>query len=146
MSFDEEWAQHKQAASEQQSSHMRLNQLPADGSGPTGPTGSTPDLATAPAAKKKAANTIETKLEPGTKQAADAADESTRKAITEFSDWDTGAGLKKAHAHWDTQVKRLMGRLSSEKSSLRNTSTLFNNQDISTGQDFGPLRSKVSGI
>ncbi|MGW8885002.1 hypothetical protein [Streptomyces sp. NPDC055749] len=146
MSFDQEWAQQKQAVTEQQSSHTRLNQLPADGSGPTGPTGSTPDLATAPAAKKKAANAIETKLEPGTKSAADAADESTRKAITEFSDWDTGAGLKKAHAHWDTQVKRLMARLSSEKSSLRNTSILFNNQDISTGQDFGPLRSKVSGI
>ncbi|WP_371612309.1 hypothetical protein [Streptomyces clavifer] len=143
MSFDEEWARQKQAVTDQQSGHTRLNQLPT---GNSGPTGSAPDLITAPAAKKKAANTIQNDLEPGTRGAADAADESTRNAIGEFSGWDTGAGLKKAHAHWDTQVKRLMARLDSEKSSLRTTSIRFTDQDIATGQGFIPLHSKVSGV
>ncbi|QNE75366.1 hypothetical protein F0344_12710 [Streptomyces finlayi] len=67
MSFDEEWAQQKQAVTDQQSAHTRLNQLPADNSGTTGPAGSPPDLLTAPAAKKKAANTIQNELEPGTR-------------------------------------------------------------------------------
>ncbi|MFC9427445.1 hypothetical protein [Streptomyces sp. NPDC056987] len=144
MSFEEEWAQQKQTVAERQSSDMRLNQLDAGGS--ASPGAGAPDLATAPAAKKKAANTIETRLEPGTKQAADAADEPTRVAVAEFKGWDTGSGLKKAHEHWDTQVKRLMGRLSGEKAALRNTSNLFAGQDVTIESGFAPLRSKVDGI
>ncbi|QNE75368.1 hypothetical protein F0344_12720 [Streptomyces finlayi] len=82
----------------------------------------------------------------GTRGAADAADESTRNAISEFGGWDTGAGLKKAHAHWDTQVKRLMARLDTEKANLRSTSVRFTDQDITTGQGFIPLQSRVNGI
>ncbi|MFI8826370.1 hypothetical protein [Streptomyces sp. NPDC053431] len=144
MSFDDEWAQDKDNARtpRTQASDMRLNQLPAD---PGGGSGS-PDLATSPARKKAAANTIETQIQPNLKSAADAADEGTDGAVTEFKGWDTSAGLKKAHEHWDSQVKRLNARLESEKSALRNTSTLFQNNDLTTGYSFAPTQSKVSGI
>ncbi|MFE2943531.1 hypothetical protein ACFXKG_31435 [Streptomyces sp. NPDC059255] len=66
--------------------------------------------------------------------------------MAEFKGWDTGAGLKKAHEHWDSQVTRLMGRLSSEKVGLRGASNLLAGQDVTTEAGFAPLRSKVNGI
>ena len=110
---------------------MRLNQLaPEQGGG-----GGSPDLASTPAQKKAAANAIERQLEPDTKNAGDKAEESTGAAVKEFSakdgeGWDTSAALKKAHEVWEKQVKVLMDRLSSEKHALRNTSILFQNNDI----------------
>ncbi|MFJ7999848.1 hypothetical protein ACIQ7D_22355 [Streptomyces sp. NPDC096310] len=144
MSFEEEWAQQKQTVAERQSSDMRLNQL--DPGGPASPGVGDPDLVTVPAAKKKAANTIENQLEPRTRTAADAGDEPMRVAVAEFKEWNTGAGLKKAHAHWDSQVERLMSRLNSEKVFLRKTSNLLAGQDLTTEAGFAPLRSKVTGI
>ncbi|MFJ4774925.1 hypothetical protein [Streptomyces sp. NPDC088762] len=124
---------------------MRLNQLPADqgGSAP----GGYGVLATAPPEKKKAANTIENVLQPGTTKAADAADEPTKSAVKAFNGWDTAAGLSKAHTHWDDQVKRLMARLDSEKTALRGASNLFTGNDQLTGSSFRPVQSsKVSGL
>ncbi|WP_392754729.1 hypothetical protein [Streptomyces sp. LN590] len=76
MSFEEEWAQQKGEVIERHSSQMRLNQLPADQGATTQPpllgSSTSPDLATTPA-KKKAANSIEKNLEPGTRAAANAA-------------------------------------------------------------------------
>lgn len=109
MAFEQEWAQHKQAAAAEPSPRTRLNQLPAD------PGGGEGVLATSAPAKKKAANTIENVLQPGTTKAADAADEPTKTAVKAFTGWATAVGLTKAHTHWDDQVKRLMGRLNSEK-------------------------------
>ncbi|MFJ3580624.1 hypothetical protein ACIPPS_00065 [Streptomyces sp. NPDC090127] len=143
MSFNDEWAQAKNAAIENQSANTRLNQLPADGGGGGG-TG--PDLATTPAKKKQAANTIENHIQPDVKTAADAADESTKSAVTAFKGWETAAGLNKAHEHWDSQVKRLNARLESEKGALRGASTLFQSNDIVTGYGFAPAQSKVSGL
>ncbi|MEV6421911.1 hypothetical protein [Streptomyces sp. NPDC051662] len=140
MSFEQEWAQLKSAATERHSAHMRLNQLPADGGA------TTPDLATSPAKKKAAANTIENHLEPGTKSAANAADEPIRTAVGEFKGWETGAGLKKAHEHWDSQVKRLMGRLSSEKTGLRNASATLIGNDVSVEQNFGSPQSRIADL
>ncbi|ATW49725.1 hypothetical protein [Streptomyces xantholiticus] len=110
---------------------MRLNQLAPDGGGGAG----TPDLASTPAQKKAAANAIEKHLEPDTKKAGDKAEESTGAAVKEFTakdgeGWDTSAALKKAHEAWEKQVKALMNRLGSEKQALRNTSLLFQNNDI----------------
>ncbi|MEU6988606.1 hypothetical protein ABZ946_35255 [Streptomyces sp. NPDC046324] len=144
MSFNDEWTQAKNAAIENQSANTRLNQLPADGGGGggTGPA----DLATTPAKKKAAANAIENHIQPDVKSAADAADESTSGAVAEFKGWETAAGLKKAHEHWDSQVKRLNARLESEKGALRGASTLFQSNDIVTGYGFAPAQSKVSGL
>ncbi|MET8332121.1 hypothetical protein [Streptomyces sp. NPDC005181] len=150
MSFEEEWAQQKGEVTERHSSQMQLNQLPTDQGATTQPpllgSSNSPDLATTPAKKKKAANSIEKNLEPGTRTAANAADESVRGAAAEFKGWETAAGLKKAHSHWDEQVKRLMGRLSQEKSALRNTAVLFSNNDLETEVGFNSVKSKVSGI
>ncbi|MEU9300294.1 hypothetical protein [Streptomyces sp. NPDC048269] len=144
MSFEQEWAGHKQATTEAPSPQMRLNQVPADqgGSAPAGYG----VLATAPPEKKKAANTIENVLQPGTTKAADAADEPTTNAVKAFSGWATAAGLTKAHTHWDDQVKRLMGRLNSEKTALRGASNLFTGNDQLTGRSFQPVQSKVTGL
>ncbi|MFD9477732.1 MULTISPECIES: hypothetical protein [Streptomyces] len=144
MSFEQEWAQQKQATAADPSPQMRLNQVPAD------PGGSTPPgygvLATAPPEKKKAANTIENVLQPGTTKAADAADEPTKTAVKAFSGWETAAGLSKAHTHWDDQVKRLMKRLDGEKTGLRGASTLLSGTDQLTGSSFQPVQSKVTGL
>ncbi|MFC9295934.1 hypothetical protein ACFTWH_07325 [Streptomyces sp. NPDC057011] len=140
MSFEQEWARQKQSTGEGPSPQMRLNQLPADQGGGQGV------LATAPPEKKKAANTIENVLQPGTTKAADAADEPTKNAVKAFTGWDTAAGLTQAHTHWDDQVKRLMGRLNSEKTALRGASNLFTGNDQLTGQGFQPVQSKVSGL
>ncbi|MET9319065.1 hypothetical protein ABZX75_02550 [Streptomyces sp. NPDC003038] len=145
MSFEEEWGRHKQAdTTEAPSPQMRLNQLPADQGGSTAPGFGM--LATAPPEKKKAANTIENVLQPGTTKAADAADEPTKNAVKAFSGWETAAGLTKAHTHWDDQVKRLMGRLNSEKTALRGASNLFTGNDQLTGQSFQPVQSKIKGL
>ncbi|WP_411105602.1 hypothetical protein [Streptomyces sp. cmx-4-9] len=142
MSFEQEWARQKQAAAAGPSPQMRLNQLAADPGG----GGGYGVLATAPPEKKKAANTIENVLQPGTKKAADAADEPTQGAVKAFHGWETAVGLAKAHTHWDDQVKRLMGRLDSEKTALRGASNLFTGNDQLTGSSFQPVQSKVDGV
>ncbi|MEU0395712.1 hypothetical protein ABZ208_23595 [Streptomyces sp. NPDC006208] len=123
----DEWDQIRADSGEQ----MQLNQLAPERGGGDG----SPDLASTPAQKKAAANAIEKHLEPDTKKAADKAEESTGAAAKEFSGkdgegWDTSAGLKKAHGTWEKQVKALMDRLGSEKYALRNTSVLFQNNDV----------------
>ncbi|MGW7436660.1 hypothetical protein [Streptomyces sp. NPDC054849] len=124
---------------------MRLNQVPADQGGSTTP-GWPGVLATAPPEKKKAANTIENVLQPGTTKAADAADEPTKNAVKAFNGWETATGLTKAHTHWDDQVRRLMARLASEKTNLRGASNLLSGTDQLTGQSFAPLQSRVEGV
>ncbi|MEV7562619.1 hypothetical protein [Streptomyces sp. NPDC089795] len=148
MSFEQEWAQQKQATAGDPSPQMRLNQLPGDlgGSPAPGAGAGYGVLATVPPEKKKAANTIENVLQPGTTKAADAADEPTKSAVKAFSGWDTAAGLSKAHTHWDDQVKRLMARLNSEKTGLRGASTLLSGTDQLTGSGFQPVQSKVTGL
>ncbi|WP_406073204.1 hypothetical protein [Streptomyces virginiae] len=122
---------------------MRLNSAPAaDGGGGEGTFASTP------AQKRSAANTIETELEPNTKTATEHADESTDTAMKGFDGWDAAAGLKKVADTWDQQVKVLMGRLGSEKGSLRGASGLFVQNDLGTGDGFRPLgtQSKLNGL
>ncbi|MEI7030667.1 hypothetical protein [Streptomyces pratensis] len=149
MSFDDEWAQQKSAAAERQSSQTRLNQSSGEGGGGSPPPllgGASPDLAATPAKKSAAADSIEKNLEGGTVTAADAADEGTRGAISEFGGWDTAAGLKKAHSHWDSQVNRLMARLHHEKASLRATAVSFSHHELDLEADFRPVRSRIDGV
>ncbi|MFI1154344.1 hypothetical protein [Streptomyces sp. NPDC020817] len=140
--FTQEWGSERARVADQAA--MRLNSAPAaDGGGGGGGT-----FASTPAQKRSAANTIETELEPNTKKATEYADESTNTAAKGFDSWDAAAGLKKVADTWDRQVKVLMGRLGSEKGSLRGASGLFVQNDLGTGDGFRPLgsQSKLNGL
>ncbi|WP_370415174.1 hypothetical protein [Streptomyces fradiae] len=146
MGFDEEWAALRAQAAERQESSMRLNQVPADPSGPT-PGGGPGVFGSSPAEKQAAANTIENELEDSTKRSTDWADESSNAAIKAFDGWQTAAGLKKVQETWDQQVKTLMGRLSSEKNALRGASGYFVRNDLDIRGQFAPLApSGIDGI
>ncbi|GAA2230653.1 hypothetical protein GCM10010232_16240 [Streptomyces amakusaensis] len=96
-----------------------LNGLPPDG--PAAPGGGQGDLASTPAAKRAAANTIESELEPRTKKAGDRPDDANGKVMSGLDNWATAAGMKTVQETWDQQVKSLMGRLAGEKGALRAT-------------------------
>ncbi|GHG20874.1 hypothetical protein ACFV5J_14875 [Streptomyces zaomyceticus] len=137
MGFDEDWAGIRSGTTAEASVGMRLNQL--DGGGGGGPSGGAPHLATAPAKKKAAANTIETELEPDTAKAAKVADAATTAAVGGFEGWATAAGLKTVETTWDSQVKGLLARLSSEKTALRGTAVAFGQQELDT-------RARIAGV
>ncbi|MFF4104097.1 hypothetical protein [Streptomyces sp. NPDC001903] len=140
--FTQEWGSERARAADQAA--MRLNGVPAaDGGGGGGGT-----FASTPAQKRSAANTIETELEPNTTKATEYADESTSTTVKGFDGWDTAVGLKKVADTWDQHVKVLMGRLGSEKGSLRGASGLFVRNDLGTGDGFRPLgtQSKLNGL
>ncbi|MEV6424019.1 hypothetical protein [Streptomyces sp. NPDC051662] len=119
---------------------MRLNRLPDEDRPPaSAPGGGAPDLASTPAQKRAAANTIETELQPNTKKAGDWADASMTTAISAFSGWATAAGLKTVQTTWESQVKTLVGRLNTEKGALRATVTILTGTDVDR-------RGTLSGI
>ncbi|MFE1270263.1 hypothetical protein [Streptomyces sp. NPDC058758] len=99
-----------------------------------------------PEKKKKAANTIETTLEPGTRKAADVADAPTAAAVRSFAGWDTAVGLRKAHEKWDDQVKQLLGRLSSHKAGLRGAVSTLTGTDATAGLTVRSVQSGLSGL
>ncbi|MFD3912459.1 hypothetical protein [Streptomyces sp. NPDC058603] len=99
-----------------------------------------------PMEKNAAANDIETELEPDTKRVSGEAKESTNTAVRTFDGWDTAAGLKKVVETWDKQVKVLMGRLSEEKTSLRATSSIFLQNDVSRGDEIRRIRSGLDEL
>ncbi|MFE2847139.1 hypothetical protein ACFXKS_27025 [Streptomyces scopuliridis] len=119
---------------------MQLNRVPDEDRPPAPlPGGSTPNLASTPAQKSAAANTIETELQPNTKKAGDWADASMTSAISAFSGWATATGLKTVQTTWESQVKTLVGRLNMEKGALRATVTIFTQTDVDR-------RGTISGI
>ncbi|GHD81336.1 hypothetical protein GCM10010336_66380 [Streptomyces goshikiensis] len=143
--FDRKWARSRAGAADEQVD-TRLN-----GTGtPAGPLvpGGSGSFGSTPAEKTAAANAIETELQPNTKTATEHADEATNTAVKGFEGWDTAPGLKKVADTWDKQVKVLMGRLGSEKSSLRGASGLFVRNDIGLGDQFRPIgaQSKLNGL
>ncbi|MFF1463472.1 hypothetical protein [Streptomyces sp. NPDC058330] len=143
MGFDEEWSRLRaQAAEQQQGTSMRLNG--ADEGPPPG-LGGQADLASTPAEKKAAADTIDNELMKMTTDATDWADEATSAAAKEFADWETGASLKKVSKTWDKQVKVLMGRLATESSALRGTAVYFNRNELDINGQFTPLLTPQTG-
>lgn len=141
----QEWERLKAEAAERQPAQMQLNR--ADGGpGAQGGAGGPGVLGSVPAEKKKAANTIETTLEPGTRKAADVADAPTSAAARSLAGWDTAQGLKKAHEKWDDQVKHLMGRLSSHKVGLRGAVSTLTGTDATAGLTVRSVQSGLSGL
>ncbi len=134
MGFEEEWAQLRTEAAARQTSATRLNQAAGPGGG-----GGSPDFGSDPAKKKEAAGKLEGEVRTQTSTAAKTADEETTAATTAFSGWDTAAGLKTVATTWDTQVKNLLGRLSTEAHNLRVVRRNFLGQDFEVYSDFSPL-------
>ncbi|MGW6772922.1 hypothetical protein ACWGBX_21210 [Streptomyces sp. NPDC055037] len=136
MAFEQGWApaQGGTAAS------MQLNRVP-DADRPAAPLPGlgAPNLASTPAQKRTAANTIETELQPNTKKAGDWADTSMTSAVSAFSGWATATGLKTVQTTWESQVKTLVGRLNTEKGALRSTVTILAQTDVDR-------RGTISGI
>jgi hypothetical protein len=111
--------------------------------GPASPPGGPPDLASAPAKKKAAANTIETELEPSTKKAGTRAEVANDEAVAGFGGWATAVGLKAVQTTWDNQVKTLMARLAAEKRALRATTRIFAETDFDRRQRISGIKSNL---
>ncbi|WP_175407805.1 hypothetical protein [Streptomyces sp. TRM64462] len=132
MQFDEEWAQLRAEATERRETAMQLNRVPDEG-GVT-PRGGGQKLASTPAEKRAAANTIDTELLSKTQTAGDWADEATAKAAGAFGGWATAVGLKKVETTWESQVKTLLGRLSRERDGLRSAAGTLSGVDVDRGR------------
>ncbi|MES4887190.1 hypothetical protein [Streptomyces sp. NPDC096012] len=111
MAWDE-WEQLKADALARRQNTMRLDS--AAGAG----TGGAPDLKTNKAGNDAAVKALQGEIPQGTDKAGSHADESTSAAVREFSGWQTGSGLKDAHAEWELQVKNLKARLGQDRAAL----------------------------
>ncbi|MFJ6613591.1 hypothetical protein ACIQPT_25310 [Streptomyces sp. NPDC091289] len=120
MSFEQEWAAHKNDVM------MRLNAAGAQGGGQA-------DLKTNASGKTAAANALTTEIEPAAGEAGVTADESTNSAVTGFKGWATATGLKDALEEWGLQVKSLQGRLANDKNALQGAKQNFILDDQDTG-------------
>lgn len=97
-----------------------------------------PDLKTNKTGQKAAVSALDD-IHRDTGKAGGHADESSATAVREFTGWDTGSGLKDAHAEWVLQVKNLQGRLVKDQESLKDSHQQF--QYV----DYG-VRSEIAQI
>ncbi|KAB2588825.1 MULTISPECIES: hypothetical protein [Streptomyces] len=129
------------------STSTRLNGIPEEDRAPHPQSpGSRPDLASTPAQKRAAANTISTELQPNTKKAGNRPDESMTTAISAFSGWATGKGLKTVHTTWESQVRTLLGRLDSEKGALGSAANIFLTTDTERGASIKSIPSSLNSF
>jgi hypothetical protein len=117
---------------------MRLNQLPSDPGGGGSVGGGRPELASSPAEKKTAANTLHNDIEPDTKTAGRWADEETSAVVRAFDakdghGWLTSGAVSKAHKTWSEQAQNFVNRLAGDESALRNDRTLMTGTDVGVG-------------
>ncbi|MEU7408808.1 hypothetical protein AB0B40_05675 [Streptomyces sp. NPDC042638] len=111
MAWDE-WEQLKADALARRQNGMRLDSAAGTG------TGGPPDLKTNETGNDTAVKALQDEIPRGTDKAGSHADESSATAVREFSGWQTGSGLKAAHAEWQLQVKNLKARLGQDKAAL----------------------------
>ncbi|WP_149825620.1 hypothetical protein [Streptomyces tailanensis] len=105
---------------------MQLNQLPADGGG-----SNTADLKTNSLGKTVAIKLLQPDglpLETG--KAGRHVEESSDAAAQEFTDWETGTGLKEAYNEWELQVKNLKSRLEGDREALAGIKRDFQYLDL----------------
>ncbi|MFJ9818113.1 hypothetical protein ACIRU3_23175 [Streptomyces sp. NPDC101151] len=69
------------------------------------------------------------------------ADDSSATAAREFSGWQTGSGLKDAHAEWELQVKNLKGRLGQDKAALEGSHQHLQYVDYDVGSRTGQINA-----
>jgi hypothetical protein len=104
MSFEQEWAQHRAAAADNQSTHMQLNQLPASPGG----SGADGDLTVHDDELGKLGNMAHD-LRAQLSTAADHPRPATFDASVELSNdgLDMGSALTALHDAWNTQLATL---------------------------------------
>ncbi|WP_137234402.1 hypothetical protein [Streptomyces sp. BPSDS2] len=135
MSFDEEWAQLRAEATQRQATNMQLNGVPDE----PGPGFGNNILASTPQEKAAASKTIQEELLGSTAKAANHADESSKAAAREFTDWATGPAIKKLDETWDKQVKTLTNRLQTERDGLSGTAKNFAGLELDVRYQFNSL-------
>ncbi|MCX4823439.1 hypothetical protein OG883_26880 [Streptomyces sp. NBC_01142] len=120
MSFEQEWAALRAESA------TRINSAGPGGAGGAGPAGEA-DLKTDPTGTAVAVRALEEVVQPGTRKAGAAADDTTGSTVREFTGWQTGTGLKDAHEEWGLGVKSLEARLANDKAALQGTAKDFGN-------------------
>ncbi|MFE3638225.1 hypothetical protein [Streptomyces sp. NPDC059168] len=103
MAWDE-WEQLKADALARRQNGMQLDS--AAGAGEGDAVGA-PELKTNKAGNDAAVKALQEEIPRDTDRAGSHADDSSAMAVREFSGWQTGSGLKDAHAEWEFQVKNL---------------------------------------
>ncbi|WP_101256714.1 hypothetical protein [Streptomyces barkulensis] len=132
---------------DQRPTSTRLNELAhPGGGGGQGPGG---DLAHSETQKKKAAGYIEQHLGPDTKKASILAEEDSETAVGgsnaticttgKLNGWEVARGLSHRLNKWKRNSKRLQGRLDAELTGLRQTNTLFGNNETDTKASFNGI-------
>ncbi|MYU02854.1 hypothetical protein GTY81_02875 [Streptomyces sp. SID8366] len=97
-----------------------------------------PDLASSPAEKTTAANTLHNGIGPDTKTAGAWADDETGAVVKAFDakdghGWLTSGAVGKAHKTWGEQVQNLVNQLSGDESALRADTTVLFGTDLAVG-------------
>ncbi|MFP8960816.1 hypothetical protein ACLIYP_09660 [Streptomyces nanhaiensis] len=129
---------------DQRPTSTRLNELAhPGGGGGQGPGG---DLAHSEAQKKKAAGYIEQHLGPDTRKASILAEDESEAAAGgsnatvcttgKLNGWEVAKGLSHRLNKWKRNSRRLQGRLDAELTGLRQTNTLFGNNEAGTKASF----------
>ncbi|MFF5566368.1 hypothetical protein ACFY7Z_07375 [Streptomyces sp. NPDC012623] len=145
MSFAEEWAQLRADAAQRRtddSIRMALNSADGNPPSPLLSGGGSSDLVSTPAEKRAAASAIRDTLLGETKSAGDWAHEGTEKAVSGFTGWDTGAGLKTVQKTWESQVKTLTDRLQGEEGKLLSAAGDLQGADLQGRSSFSGINVK----
>ncbi|MFJ5034490.1 hypothetical protein ACIQB5_42050 [Streptomyces sp. NPDC088560] len=137
MAWDE-WEQLKADALARRQNGMQLDS--AAGVGGSGAVGA-PDLKTNKAGNDAAVKALQDEIPRDTDKAGSHADESTATAVREFSGWQTGSGLKDAHAEWELQVKNLKGRLGQDKEALEGSHQHLQYVDYGVGSRTAQIKA-----
>nr|WP_223184750.1 hypothetical protein [Streptomyces sp. CBMA152] len=102
----------------------------------------TDDLKTNYAGKQSAAKALREELRPNTDKAGGLTEEPCTAAAREFSAWETGSGLKDAHAEWERQVKNLQARLALDQAALEQTKREFQQTDHGVESEMAQLATR----
>ncbi|MBJ7002724.1 hypothetical protein ACFYOR_34410 [Streptomyces griseofuscus] len=134
MAWDE-WEQLKADALARRQNGMRLDSAAGTG------TGGAPDLKTNEAGNDTAVKALQDEIPRGTDKAGSHADESSATAVREFSGWQTGSGLKDAHAEWQLQVKNLKARLGQDRAALEGSHQHLQYVDYGVGSRTAQIKA-----
>ncbi|MCC9708306.1 hypothetical protein E4N62_25410 [Streptomyces sp. MNU76] len=137
MSFDEAWGQARGAAAARQENNMQLNLLPADGGG-----SNTADLKTNALGKTVAIKLLQPDGLPlEMEKAGRHVEENSGAAAREFTDWETGTGLKDAYSEWKLQIKSLKSRLEGDREALTGIKRDFQYLGLAIQSEIAQIRA-----